>query len=37
MTTLVKQQLLQRSGMAMLAQANGGKASQILHALRPDD
>jgi flagellin len=37
MTALVKQQLLQRSGMAMLAHANGGTASQILHALRPRD
>jgi flagellin len=34
MTQLVRQQLLQQSGMAMLAQANGGRASDILHALR---
>ena len=34
MTQLVRQQLLQKSGMAMLAQANGGTAKQILYQLR---
>ena len=37
MTALIKQQVLQRSGMAMLAHANGGTSRQILHHLRPPD